>query len=515
MIKLLTFSIEKLLSLLRDACHKEASNWTERKLYPETDDLVTSIERDEIVAYLLEVCQREDMSFSIDTFSLFVILLDRFLSSYKVKSKYLECLAVACLYIASKVKEEDENISITSEFLMDCDAKCSIAELLRMEQMILTKFEWNVNQTTHVDFLNIFYAILVNKYKEIEGKLNNELTTKKVNIWKYKHAKSFKLDTSSSIDLSKVNKSLPNSSYPPVDLDFLDTLHSNLKQLLCIDELTSSFRPHMLVYCLISNHIEKTIIENQHINMIYKEALIQTLNSAKIYSKLIDEDMLDICKEKIKYHLSSIETSNSLFDQYLSEYHSGIVNSFRSSLSVVNTDLPAIKEEDEEIEQDNCVTSKNNNNNMILRNISNCMQNDTNEMDTSSSSLSSSSSFENNVNNNNDINNNSNDMIDKDDIDNGLNRFDQYKKKIMMLTHHQNAKGLTYADILIGRTRTDGTCICEQQKRKLSENSSVCDDDEIKQYYNQEEEEDYDEDYYENGQDDNDFDYASNEVRFN
>lgn len=515
MIKLLTFSIERLLSLLKEACHKETNNWTERKQYPETDDLVTSIERDEIVAYLLEVCQREDMSFSVDTFSLFVILLDRFLSSYKVKSKYLECLAVACLYIASKVKEEDENISITSEFLMDCDAKCSISELLRMEQMILTKFEWNVNQTTHVDFLNIFYAILVNKYQEIEVKLNNEITTKKVNIWKYKHAKSFKLDTSSaSSDMPIVNKSLPNSSYPPVDLDFLDTLHSHLKQLLCIDELTSSFRPHMLAYCLLSNHIEKTIVDNQHINMIYKEALMQTLNSAKIYSKLIDEDILDICKEKIKYHLSSIETSNSLFDQYLSEYHSGIVNSFRTSLSVVNTDLPAIKEEDEEIEQDNCVTSKNNNN-TILRNISNCMQNDSNnEMDISSSS--SSSSFENNVNNNN------NDTIDKDDIDNGLNRFDQYKKKIMMLTHHQDAKGLTYADILIGRTRTDGTCICEQQKRKLSENSSVGDDDEIKQdYCNEDENEDYDYDYdetegyYENEPDDNDFDYASNEVRFN
>ncbi len=508
MIKLLSFSMEKLLSLLKDACHKETNNWTERKEYPETDELVTSIERDEIVAYLLEICQREDMSLSIDTFSLFVILLDRFLSSYKVKSKYLECLAVACLYISSKVKEEDDKISITSEFLMDCDAKCSIAELLRMEQMILTKFEWNVNQITHVDFLNIFYAILVNKYQEIQVKLNNELTTKKVNIWKYKHAKSFKLDTSVSTDKPGVNNSLPYSSYPPVDLDFLETLHSNLKQLLCIDELTSSFRPHMLAYCLLSNHIEFNFVDKTHINMIYKEELLQTLNSAKIYSKLLDEDMIDICKEKIKYHLSSIETSNSLFDEYLSEYHSGIVNSFRSSLSVVNTDLPAIKEEDEEIEQDNCVTSKNNN--MILRNISNCEQNtSSDEMDTSSSS---SSLCENNVNNN--------EKLDQNDIDNGLNRFDQYKKKIMMLTHHQNAKGLTYADILIGRTRTDGTCICEQQKRKLSENSSVSDDDEIKQdLYNQDEEEDdyYDEteDYYENEQDDNDFDYASNELRFN
>ena len=72
------------------------------------------------------MCERTDMAFSMETFSLTVTLIDRFLASYKVKSKYLECLAVSCLYIAAKVREEDDKISITSEFLYDCNSKVCI-----------------------------------------------------------------------------------------------------------------------------------------------------------------------------------------------------------------------------------------------------------------------------------------------------------------------------------------------------------------------------------------------------
>lgn len=82
---------------------------------------------------------RSDIKFSTETFALCVSLIDRFLASFKVKSKYLECFAVACLYIASEIKEDDEKISITSEFLIDCNCKCKISELLRMELLILDR----------------------------------------------------------------------------------------------------------------------------------------------------------------------------------------------------------------------------------------------------------------------------------------------------------------------------------------------------------------------------------------
>lgn len=50
------FSTDKLLELLRETSAKELVSWSERKSYVVTDDtIVKSSERDEIVAYILEV----------------------------------------------------------------------------------------------------------------------------------------------------------------------------------------------------------------------------------------------------------------------------------------------------------------------------------------------------------------------------------------------------------------------------------------------------------------------------
>lgn len=78
-----------------------------------------------------------------------------FLSAFQVRPKFLECLVVGCLYLASKCKEEDEKISITPEFVIDCDSKCSSNELLRMEKLILDKFNWFIDFVTPMDFLQI------------------------------------------------------------------------------------------------------------------------------------------------------------------------------------------------------------------------------------------------------------------------------------------------------------------------------------------------------------------------
>jgi hypothetical protein len=184
MLKLHQFSIDKLLFQLKASLLKENTYWANRKFdnkdNNEEDGFVTTNERDEMVAYLQEVCERDDMLLNLETVALSVTLLDRFLDSFKVKSKYLECAAVACLYIACKVREEDENISITSEFLIDCDCRCSIAELLRMEQMILKKFDWSVDDVTSADFLYMYYAIMINKWNE------KQQLVKPVNVNKWK-----------------------------------------------------------------------------------------------------------------------------------------------------------------------------------------------------------------------------------------------------------------------------------------------------------------------------------------
>lgn len=77
------------------------------------------------------------------------------LGTFQVRPKFLECLAVGCLYIAAKCKEEDDTIPITPEFVIDCNSSCSANELLRMERLILEKFDWFADFVTSVDFLQI------------------------------------------------------------------------------------------------------------------------------------------------------------------------------------------------------------------------------------------------------------------------------------------------------------------------------------------------------------------------
>ena len=84
---------------------------------------MTSSQRNHASSWLRKVAA--SMQFGIDTYGLSVDLLDRFLSTLKVRPKFLECLAVGCLYIAAKCKEEDDAISITPEFVIDCNANCS------------------------------------------------------------------------------------------------------------------------------------------------------------------------------------------------------------------------------------------------------------------------------------------------------------------------------------------------------------------------------------------------------
>jgi hypothetical protein len=304
MIKLRQFNTIKLFELLEDACRKEKIYWAEQKTYPDTaSDLVTPFERDEMVSYYLEVCEREDMSLTTETFSLFVILLDRFLTNFKVKSKYLECLALACLYIACKVKEEDDNVSVTSEFLLDCDAKCSVGELLRMELMVLTKFEWNLNDATHADFIYIYHAILVNKYKELNlaELARAENATKKLSIRMKKHTKSFKLDN--------------RTPYLPADLNIMHLIEPQLKQLLCVNDLIAKFRPHLIAYSLISLQMDKlfdlkesdeyvVVIkdnadEQNDSSKMLKQAICQLMSSLRTHSDLNEcIDLINECKKK-------------------------------------------------------------------------------------------------------------------------------------------------------------------------------------------------------------------------
>jgi hypothetical protein len=155
----LTTSLERL-------CAKEERTWKERIFNQMRLDEVNSSQRNHASSWLRKVAV--SMNFGIDTYALSVDLLDRFLATLKVRPKFLECLAVGCLYIAAKCKEEDDTIPITPEFVIDCNASCSANELLRMERLILEKFDWFADFVTPIDFLQLYFAILMHKFVVID-----------------------------------------------------------------------------------------------------------------------------------------------------------------------------------------------------------------------------------------------------------------------------------------------------------------------------------------------------------
>lgn len=369
MMKLRCFSDEKLFDILKDACIKESIYWTERKYFPDSEELVTAGERDEMIAYLLEVCDRTDMSFSIETFSLTVTLVDRFLASFKVKSKYLECLAVSCLYIAAKIREEDEKISITSDFLLDCNSKCSVNELLRMEVMILKKFEWSVDDITAADFLYMFHAILVNKYNQFSAENRTIVAKNKWNV----------------VDNALADK---DSAFPPTDLDFLHSLEYKLKQLLCTHELATLFRSRVIAFSLLSLQIERVFDQEQTENVpskSIKKMLYETMQQIQNHAKIAD-DSLSECKLKVAEYLATIDADKNLMESYMDQYYSEMAKNHRANsrlsvtLSTIAKHLTAIKEEDET--EEDAVQSQQAS--RVLASISNQFNRQTSAMDTAS-----------------------------------------------------------------------------------------------------------------------------------
>jgi len=258
----LTTSLERL-------CSKEDRTWKERIFNQTKLDEVNSSQRNHASSWLRKVAA--SMHFGIDTYALSVDLLDRFLATLKVRPKFLECLAVGCLYIAAKCKEEDDTISITPEFVIDCNANCSASELLRMERLILEKFDWFVDFVTAVDFLQIYFALLLVK---IGNQESSEETNEKVLVEKY------------------------------IDLE--------LKLASCLQHhRLSLFKPRILALALISLEFEKQQVQEMNIDWLPSISYLQQL--AKVES-----DALLSCRDLIvrllpSYKVVRLELSDLRF----------------------------------------------------------------------------------------------------------------------------------------------------------------------------------------------------------
>ncbi|CAF1634581.1 unnamed protein product [Adineta ricciae] len=244
-------TINSLTSTLERLCEKEQRTWKERIFNQMRLDEVNSSQRNHASLWLRKVAV--SMHFGIDTYALSVDLLDRFLATLKVRPKFLECLAVGCLYIAAKCKEEDDTIPITPEFVIDCNSSCSANELLRMERLILEKFDWFADFVTSVDFLQIYFALLLSK----TGSQHNGEDGEKALVDKY------------------------------TDLE--------LKLASCLQHhRLASFKPSILALALISLELEKQQLQEPEMNIDWLALISYLQQLAKVES-----DALLSCRDLI------------------------------------------------------------------------------------------------------------------------------------------------------------------------------------------------------------------------
>lgn len=170
-----------LLRMLGVALVKEVDQWKPVHYKLRTSNLETSGEqRDEVVSWLIFLNGR--FHFTPETLALAISLMDRFLSVVKVRPKYLQCVAISCLYIAAKTLEEDEVIPSTVDLVKRSHCDCAVSDILRMECVILDKLGWNVKTITPIDCLHIIHALLMCYYPLLLKDLVNMTPTQHLTI---------------------------------------------------------------------------------------------------------------------------------------------------------------------------------------------------------------------------------------------------------------------------------------------------------------------------------------------
>lgn len=153
--------LKELNSRLCSAINKERQSW-KPLLIKDPQDREAEIgpcQRDEMVQWLLELNVK--FRFCPETYMLSVTLLDQFLMAVKARPKYLRCITITCFFLAAKMKEEDEMVPATQDFVRDSQCGCTVNEVLRMERVVLDKLKWELNFVNGLDFLQIFHALLM------------------------------------------------------------------------------------------------------------------------------------------------------------------------------------------------------------------------------------------------------------------------------------------------------------------------------------------------------------------
>jgi len=159
------------MHMLSSNLEKERRLWKPIIITPTCDQSITEQQRNETAVWIAHLTA--EFKFLPETCGLAILLMDRVLQLVKVRSKYLQCVGVTCLFIAAKTLEEDENIPPTPDLVRKSRCGCSFAEITRMEVVILSKLNWEILMPSAVDFLHTIHIVLLMHYPHLLSSQTN------------------------------------------------------------------------------------------------------------------------------------------------------------------------------------------------------------------------------------------------------------------------------------------------------------------------------------------------------
>lgn len=140
---------EEIDNYLRELEHKYKPD----PYYISKQKTVTEYVRSVALNWLFMVC--EELGLRKATFQLTVSYIDRFLSKICMPKKHMQLLTITSLFIAIKI-EEGPKFALARRLVWLTDNAYTVEQLLKMENMILTKLDHEMNSTVISSFLDRF-----------------------------------------------------------------------------------------------------------------------------------------------------------------------------------------------------------------------------------------------------------------------------------------------------------------------------------------------------------------------
>jgi len=153
----LAANVKSICSRRRETWKKSYKSFSKGSLSQTESAYAGPLERDEACQWIHH--QALSLQVAPDTMATSYALFDRALFTMKVKRTHVSVLAAACLSLSIKLLEDEICKNLGKFLIKKANLTFSMRDLIRMEMMLLQKFDWKIDEVTSIDFLFSFFEM--------------------------------------------------------------------------------------------------------------------------------------------------------------------------------------------------------------------------------------------------------------------------------------------------------------------------------------------------------------------